>query len=274
MNSVALSVDLADLGLTHADGTVALAGIDLRIGRGERVAIIGPSGAGKTTLLRLLATGLQPDCGGLNVLGCDPWALSTARRQKLRARIGLIQQAPALPPRQRVVTAVSAGRLGQWSLGRSLLNLVYPLDGIGVRDALARLDLADKLFARCAQLSGGQLQRVAIARALYQAPELILADEPVSSLDPTLAGHVLGVLIREAERRGIALIASLHAVELALQQFQRVIGLRDGRIVFDRPAGAVTAAELEALYANAQLQPGSAAPDRAAVAAVVRLPWC
>lgn len=254
-----MTLDLSGVGLVHANGQVALQDIDLKVAPGERVAIIGPSGAGKTSLLRLLATGLRPSAGRFELLGVEPWRLSAAARQRLRARIGLIHQAPPLPPRQRVVTAVLAGRLGQWSLARSLLNLLHPLDSAGAARALARLDLEDKLFERCDQLSGGQLQRVGIARALYQEPELILADEPVSAMDPVLAGHTLAVLGEEASRRGVALLASLHAVDLALAHFPRIVGVRQGRIAFDRPAQALAQAELDALYANEQLQtrPGS-----------------
>src|SRR5690606_5335046 len=170
-----------------------------------------------------------------------------------RARIGLIHQAPPLPPRQRVVTAVLAGKLGQWSLAKGLLNLLHPLDAAGAQAALARLDIADKLYQRCDQLSGGQLQRVGIARVLYQAPQLILADEPVSAMDPVLAGHTLAVLNREAAAHGMTLVASLHAVDLALEHFARVIGIRDGRIAFDLPAADVAPVQLTALYANEQL---------------------
>ena len=257
-----MSVRLTGVGFVHANGVQTLADIELNVAPGERVAVIGPSGAGKTTLLNLLATRLRPSQGRLELLGEQPWALSSRARQRLRARIGLVHQTPPLPPRQRVVTAVSAGRIGRWSTGRALLNLIHPLDRGGVRDELARLDLADKLFARCDQLSGGQLQRVGIARVLYQSPGLILADEPVSAMDPVLAGHTLALLNREAAQRGISLLASVHAVELALEHFPRIVGVRDGRILFDRPAAEVTAAELQALYANAQLQaaPESLAP--------------
>lgn len=244
---------LSGLKHRHANGQVALQDIELAIAQGERVAIIGPSGAGKTTLLRLLASHIQPSGGDLELLGCSPWSLSSGGRQKLRKRIGLIHQAPPLPPRQRVITAVLAGRLGHWSLGRSLVSLVYPLDRQGAAEALSRLDLADKLYERCDQLSGGQLQRVGIARVLYQQPELILADEPVSAMDPVLAAYSLSVLNRESLRRQATLLASLHAVELALDHFPRVIGVRAGRIVFDKRSAEVTPAELEALYANEQL---------------------
>ncbi|SFP10657.1 phosphonate ABC transporter ATP-binding protein [Pseudomonas borbori] len=267
-----MSVSLNGVGLTHANGQVALSEIDLQVKIGERVAIIGPSGAGKTSLLRLLASNLQPSSGQIHLLGQQPWRLGARQRQQLRARIGLIHQAPPLPPRQRVVTAVLAGKLGQWSLGKSLLNLLHPLDIPGAQAALARLDLADKLFERCDQLSGGQLQRVGIARVLYQAPELILADEPVSAMDPVLAGHTLSVLNEEVSRRGMTLLASLHAVELALAHFPRIIGVREGRIVFDLPPAAIGANALDALYANEQLPavPASAAPAPVSV----QIPRC
>jgi phosphonate transport system ATP-binding protein len=248
-----VSVQLQGVGLTHANGHIALQTINLQVAQGERVAIIGPSGAGKTTLLHVLASSLQPSQGQVSVLGLQPWALNARKRQALRARIGLIHQAPPLPPRQRVVTAVLAGKLGQWPLLKSLINLLYPVDLHGAREALTRLDLADKLFDRCDQLSGGQLQRVGIARVLYQRPELILADEPVSAMDPTLAAHTLSVLNQEASRHGATLLASLHAVDLALDHFPRVIGVRAGQLLFDLPAEAVTREQLQALYANEQL---------------------
>ncbi|MBV2133970.1 phosphonate ABC transporter ATP-binding protein [Pseudomonas sp. MAP12] len=256
-----MTVRLTGVGLTHANGRRALQEVDLTVSRGERLAIIGPSGAGKTTLLRLLATSLQPSEGRLELLGSEPWQLAAGARKRLRSRLGLVHQSPPLPPRQRVVTAVSAGRLGQWPLWKGLLNLLHPLDAAGARDALARLDLAEQLFERCDQLSGGQLQRVGIARVLYQQAELLLADEPVSAMDPVLASHTLGVLTREAESRGVTLLASLHAVELALAHFSRIIGVRDGRIAFDLPAHEVTQEALDALYANEQLdRPLAASP--------------
>lgn len=251
---------LSDVGLSYADGKVALSTLDLSIAPGECVAIIGPSGAGKTSLLHLLASQLRPTQGQVELLDQAPWALSARQRQKLRCQIGLIQQSPPLPAKQRVITAVLAGKLGQWSTPKSLLSLLYPLDPAGATAALSQLDLAEKLYQRCDQLSGGQLQRVAIARTLYQQPQLILADEPVSAMDPVLASHTLGVLNQYAHGHGCTLVASLHAVELALAHFSRVIGLRDGRIVFDQAAGTISQADLDALYANQQLQSSHASP--------------
>jgi len=251
-----VAVHLTGAGYRHprsGPAAPALQPLDLVIHQGEQLAVIGPSGAGKTTLLHLLATALRPASGELRVLDRDPWQLSRRRRRALRCDIGLIQQTPPLPPRQRVTTAVSAGRLGHWSAGKSLLNLFWPLDITGVRHHLSLLDVDDKLHDRCDQLSGGQLQRVAIARTLYQQPRLICADEPVSALDPLLASHTLGVLQQEARRQAATLVASLHAVDLALRHFDRVIGLREGKLIFDSSPGEISAATLAGLYANEQL---------------------
>ncbi|SCZ40631.1 MULTISPECIES: phosphonate ABC transporter ATP-binding protein [Pseudomonas] len=256
--------------LHHTNGVEALRGLDLQIEAGEQVAIIGPSGAGKSSLLNLLATAIRPSSGDIEVLGERAWHLSARQRQRLRARIGLVHQAPPLPPRQRVVTAVLAGKLGQWCLGKSLINLLHPLDVPGARAALAKLDLADKLFSQCQQLSGGQLQRVGIARVLYQAPEVLLADEPVSAMDPVLAGHTLSILSRHAREHNVTLVASLHAVELALAHFPRIVGLREGQILFDCPSAQVSRDMLDTLYANEQLQ----SPAPAVTPLIVQIPRC
>lgn len=248
-----LAAALDGVSLVHRNGTAALRAVSLGVTPGEQVAVIGPSGAGKTTLLRVLGAVLTPQSGTVSLLGEEPRNLSSRARQRLRARLGLIHQAPPLPPVQRVVTAVAAGRLGSWSLGRALLNLFWPLDVEGIRQVLQQMDLDAYLYSRCDSLSGGQLQRVGIARTLYQRAELILADEPVSAMDPRLATHCLQLLQADAASRGATLIASLHAVDLALQLFPRIVGLRQGRVLFDKPAAAVTRAELSALYENAQL---------------------
>ncbi|HEX6363282.1 MAG TPA: ATP-binding cassette domain-containing protein, partial [Albitalea sp.] len=245
-----MSVAVEGLGLVHPNGQRALAGVTLQVAAGEQVAVIGPSGAGKTTLLRLLDASLRPSDGRVALLGANPWQLSARALRRLRARIGLVHQAPPIPPRLRVVTAVLAGRLGTWSAGRALASLVYPSDIAGAREALARLDMADRLFDRCDRLSGGQLQRVGIARVLYQRPELLLADEPVSALDPALADAAVAQLVAQSRDTRATLVASLHAVDLALKWFPRLVGMRDGAVMFDAPAGAVTTRMLHDLYAT------------------------
>lgn len=265
-----MSIRLHGASLRHGQ-VQALRGVDLTIDAGERVAIIGPSGAGKSSLLHLMATASRLSEGSLELLGEQPWRLSAGARQRLRARVGLVHQAPPLPLRQRVVTAVLAGRLGQWGTLRGLLNLLYPLDVPGARQVLADLGLADKLFVQCGQLSGGQLQRVGIARALYQRPQVLLADEPVSAMDPVLAGHSLALLNRHAQDHGVTLVASLHAVDLALAHFPRVVGIRDGQVAFDCPAREVSDRLLDALYANEQLTPP---PPEPGPTLTVQIPRC
>lgn len=248
-----MSISLTGVGYTHPNGRRALSDINLSIAADEQVAIIGSSGAGKTTLLKLLATSLLSSSGDLQLLQHNPAQLGARALRQLRSRIGLIHQSPPLPPRQRVITAVLAGRLGQWSLARACLSLCYPSDIEGARAELSRLDLADKLFERCDQISGGQQQRIGIARVLYQKPDIMLADEPVSAMDPVLAEHTLSILGSIARERGVPLIASLHAVELALKHFPRVIGLRAGEILFDKRADAISQQDLDALYLNTGL---------------------
>jgi len=245
-----MAIALDDVGLVHVNGHRALQRVTLSARAGERLAVIGPSGAGKTTLLRLLAASLRPTEGRIQVLGSNPWQLRARELKRLRARIGLVHQAPPIAPRQRVVTAVLAGRLGTWPAWKSLASLLYPLDIAGAHDVLARLDLADRLFDRCDRLSGGQLQRVGIARVLYQQPQLLLADEPAAALDPTLSAVAVSQLVAESERSGATLVASLHAVDLALEWFPRIVGLRGGEVVFDRPAAEVSRAMLQGLYAT------------------------
>jgi phosphonate transport system ATP-binding protein len=241
---------LEDVGLVHPNGQRALKGVTLAVGRGARVAVIGPSGAGKTSLLRIAATALRASEGRVELLGVRPWQLGARSLKALRARIGLVHQVPPIPPRLRVITAVLAGRLGVWSGWRALASLLVPGDIAGAQAALARLDLADRLFDRCDRLSGGQLQRVGMARVLYQAPELMLADEPVSALDPALADMAVGELIAQSEATGATLVASLHAVDLALKWFDRIVGLRAGVVVFDASAAAVSRTMLQELYAT------------------------
>lgn len=245
-----MSFSLDNVSLVHVGGNRALNGIGLALQPGERAAIIGPSGAGKTSVLRVFATALKPTDGEVKLFGRRVWRLGRAPLKRLRSRVGAIHQAPPLPPRQRVVTSVLAGRLGQWPWWKSAASLAYPLDVDGAKQVLQRLDLAERLFDRCDRLSGGQRQRVAVARVLYQKPDLILADEPVSAMDPALADRVVGELAKEAMSREVTLIASLHAVDLALRWFPRIIGLKAGEIVFDLPPVRISDEMLADLYSS------------------------
>lgn len=245
-----MSFSLAGLSVRHAKGAHALRDLSLAVAQGEQLALIGPSGAGKTTLLHTLACAHRPDSGEFTAFGTTPWNLSNAERHALRKRLFLAPQTPPLPPRQRVVTAVLAGRLPQWRLGQAIASLIRPAEPELAFHALSRFHLQDKLYARVDRLSGGERQRCGMARLLVSQAEVFLVDEPLSALDPTLARQTLAVLQQEAKARGATLICSLHQVELARAHFPRIVGLRDGQIVFDEARENVTDAMIAALYRN------------------------
>src|SRR5450830_1941345 len=235
-----------------AGAAPALDAIDLVVAQGEQVAVIGPSGAGKTSLLATLSCTRAPDMGRLQVFGADPWTLGETARHQLRARQCLAPQTPPLPPRQRVVTAVLAARLPQWSLWQALVSLARPRDPEAAYRALSRFNLGEKLYARVDRLSGGERQRCGLARLLLSNAQAPLVDEPLSALDPALSQLTLTTLQQEAAARNAALVCSLHQVDLALAHFNRIVALKEGRLVFDLPRAQVTQAMIDALYLNEQ----------------------
>ncbi len=250
-----MSFVLNGISVRHAsvvrNNSLALIDINLSIKQGEQIALIGPSGAGKTTLLHALACAHQPEPGGkFSVFGLQPWAMQPAARHALRGRLFLAPQTPPLPPRQRVVTAVLAGCLPQWGFWHAIISLIKPREPEVAYAALARFNLQDKLYARVDRLSGGERQRCGMARLLVSQADALLVDEPLSALDPTLALQTLAVVQLEAASRNATLVCSLHQVELALSHFPRIVGLSDGRIVFDAPRNEVTETMLAALYRN------------------------
>lgn len=252
MSFVLRGISVRHAGAARADQGHALHGIDLRIDQGEQIALIGPSGAGKTTLLHTLACAHAPTAGEFSVFDTQPWTLQHAARHALRSRLFLAPQTPPLPPRQRVVTAVLAGHLPQWSFWKSIASLIKPADPDVVYDALARFDLQNKLYARVDRLSGGERQRCGMARLLVSKADAFLVDEPLSALDPTLSRQTLHTLQTEAATRNATLVCSLHQVDLALEYFPRIVALRDGRVVFDAPRAEVTQEMIAALYRNAK----------------------
>ena len=249
-----MKLQLEDVAARHpaarAGAAPALQPLQLQVSAGEQLAVIGPSGAGKTTLLQVLACALPPAAGTLLLDGQDPWQLPRRSLQRLRGRLFLAPQVPPLPPRQRVVTSVLAGRLPAMGLLASLRSLFYPADIPAAHAALLSFDLADKLFDRVDRLSGGERQRVGLARALLAPATLWLVDEPLSALDPTRSRQAIGTLVHEARTHGVTLVATLHQVDVALAHFARVVALRDGQLFFDLPAAQVTRAMLERLYAQ------------------------
>ena len=245
------ALDFELLGAEVAMGsTPILRGVDLSIAEGEAVALVGPSGAGKTTLLRVLAGAFAPSGGAVRIQGQSMAERSKHERRALRARVGFVHQDHALVPVQSVLANVLAGRLGRWGSLRGPWRVLFPGRALQteVHRVLTRVGIGDTLFRRVDTLSGGQQQRVAVARALFQEPSAILADEPVSSVDPERARTTLELLLSVARERGATLIVSLHDIELARALFPRVIGIRAGGIAFDRDPTELSRSELADLF--------------------------
>lgn len=226
----------------------ALSGINLKIRAGERVALVGPSGAGKTTLINLLNGGLRPSRGEVRVLGQNLARLSPRALRRVQGQIGAIHQQFHLVDNLRVVHNVNAGHLGRWPLFKAVWSLVWPLEVETAARALAQVGIAEKLYARTDRLSGGQQQRVALARVLVQNPVAILADEPISNLDPERGREIMDLLRRLNRQTGKTLVISLHAIEFAYSHCRRIVGVRQGRILFDAPSEAVSPEMVAALY--------------------------
>ncbi len=231
-------------------GTPALSGVNLTIHAGERVAVLGPSGAGKSTLLALLNGSLEPSEGSVELFGRPAARLAPRARRELQRRVGTISQGLDLIEQVRVLHNVNAGRLAEWGTTRSLASLVWPRPDARAMAALESVGLGWSVHERTERLSGGERQRVAIARLLIQRPDLVLADEPVASLDPTRAAEILGLLGTVTDPSG-TLVVTLHQPPLARAHCTRAIGLSEGRLVFDTPIQDLAPDRLDKLYARA-----------------------
>ena len=226
-------------------GQEALKDISTAIEPGSFTVILGPSGAGKSTLLRLI-NGLEPlTAGTVKVAGN---ALERRKLRAMRAQVGMVFQQFNLVPRLSVMTNALTGRLAYRSWMGSVLHLFRREDLDIAHEALARVGLAEKAWCRADQLSGGQQQRVGIARALAQQPKVILADEPVASLDPVSSEEIMALLKGICDRDGITLLVNLHQVELARRFADRVIGLNRGRLVFEGSPQELSRDVLETIY--------------------------
>ncbi len=241
--------DLDDVSVHFGNGP-ALHKVSLSIAPGEAVAFVGPSGAGKTTLLRLLNATLRPAGGCAAVDGRCLGEHTSAELRAVRARIGFVHQDLSLVPNLRVVQNVVAGRLGRMGLFASLRAMALPshAEAERVHAILERVGIGEKLYERTDTLSGGQQQRVAIARALYQEPTAILADEPVSSVDPARARDTVALLTRISREEGLTLCMSIHNLELAREFFPRVVGLRRGQVMIDAAFADIDDAQFNKLY--------------------------
>lgn len=230
--------------------TPALDGVSLAVQAGEHLSILGSSGAGKTTLFRLLNATLRPTKGSVRVDGCDFGVMSSAELRRVRRRIGTIYQQHNLVPSLTSLQNTLCGRLGHWSMAQTVRSIFRPeaSDEQEAMHALELVGLGDKRFSRADELSGGQQQRLAIARVLMQKPEVILADEPIASLDRALSEEIISLLVQVGSQSKRILIVALHKVELALEHFPRVIGLGEGRMCFDLPSSTVHEDVLQDLY--------------------------
>ncbi|MEC4717960.1 phosphonate ABC transporter ATP-binding protein [Noviherbaspirillum sp. CPCC 100848] len=248
-------IKLNDVTVRFGD-TIALQPTSLAFHRGQFTVLLGASGAGKSTLLRCLNLMQMPGAGSIEVEGLGPLRSGAALRAH-RRNTGMVFQQHQLIARRTALQNVITGRVGHYTSLRSLFPLPHRDQEIALH-CLERVGLLHKALARIDQLSGGQQQRVGIARALAQQPRLMLADEPVASLDPATADKVLALLQRVCKEDGISAVVSLHQVELAKRYADRVIGLAHGRVVFDVAPDALTAERTSALYEN---RPHQAAPE-------------
>jgi phosphonate transport system ATP-binding protein len=237
------------IGVTKRYGELAaIQNVSLTVQPGEVVALLGPSGAGKSTIFRCVSRLVRVDGGQVCVFGHDIGLLSRRELDQQRRAIGLIFQQFNLTGRMSALGNVLAGRLGHVPTWRVLLRAFPQADRQIALAALDRVGLLDKAYQRADSLSGGQQQRVAIARVLGQQSRLILADEPVASLDPAAAENVLSVLREIARERRIAVLCSLHQTDLARRFADRIVALRAGTVVLNRPAAAIQAPELDTIY--------------------------
>lgn len=239
-------------GISHrhtGDNSDALQGIDLTLKKGEILSLIGPSGAGKSTLLSLLDGQITGWEGAAVVLG-NAMNATYAPKQNQRADVGFIFQDFALVDRATVRQNVLNGRLGRAKGIAAILGLFSDADRDAANAALQETGIADLADKRADQLSGGQRQRVAIARCLAQEPKLILADEPVSNLDPVRAESILRLITSQAAKHNVSVIFTSHQPELAIRFSDRVVGIEDGCILFDEPAASVTQDQIAKLYAT------------------------
>lgn len=241
-------IQFTDVVKRYPNGVEALKGVSLSIEQGEFVAIIGLSGAGKSTLLRAINQMHTITSGSLKVNGVEVSSLQGKKLRRFRRGIGMVFQSFNLIKRTTVIKNVLAARVADMSVIQSLLGFYSKKDKIIALEALDQVGILEKAYIRADQLSGGQQQRVALARTLAQQPSIILADEPVASLDPVTSAQVMNDFLKINEALKITVVANMHHVDLALKYARRVIGIKEGIIVFDGPASAINQERLKEIY--------------------------
>ena len=233
---------------TSPNGFTALKNINLQIQQGEFVAIIGLSGAGKSTILRCINRMHDVTQGQLIVDDVDVSTLKGAALRKFRRKVGMIFQSFNLVSRSTVLKNVLTADVPEMPFWRVLLGIFTKEQKMRALESLDKVGILSKAYTRCDQLSGGQQQRVALARTLNQNPSIILADEPVASLDPITAKQVMSDFVRINKEYNISILLNIHHVDLALKYCDRVVGVRAGELVFDGPASTITQEQLDEVY--------------------------
>lgn len=223
----------------------ALSNINIQVKKGEVIALIGSSGSGKSTLMNLITRTLKKDKGNIFIEGEN---IETFNNKLFAKKVGMLRQQFDLVENIKVVHNVLVGKFNEWNFLKSLISLFKPQNIEEVKIALTKMGLEDKIFEKTSSLSGGQKQRIALARVLVQNPLLILADEPVSSLDPVNSKKVLSLITNLAKKEGKTLIASMHSVEYSKEYFDRIIGLKKGKIIFDSKVENINEEMIRKLY--------------------------
>ncbi|WP_026690396.1 phosphonate ABC transporter ATP-binding protein [Alteribacter aurantiacus] len=241
-------IEFKNTSLVYPNGTQGLKDVNIKINEGEFVVIVGLSGAGKSTLIRSVNRMVTPTDGELLVDGEDILSYNGRQLRDLRTKVGMIFQNYNLVKRSTVMKNVIAGRLGHTGTMRSILNLYSNEDKSLAYHNLQRVNISEKVHSRADELSGGQQQRVSIARVLTQQPKVILADEPVASLDPPTSHQVMTYLRKVNKEDKITTLVNLHFIDMAMEYADRIIGMRAGEVVFDGPASTVTEKTFEEIY--------------------------
>ena len=253
-------IEFNNVSKTYPNGTKGLQNVNLKIEQGEFLAIIGLSGAGKSTLIRTINRMIDITDGKLTVDGIDVMSLKGKELRRYRRKIGMIFQSFNLISRSSVINNVLTSNVPDMPWWKVLLGVYSKEQKMKALENLDKVQILEKAYSRCDELSGGQMQRVALARTLSQNPSIILADEPVASLDPIMADVVMSDFSRINKEMNISILLNIHHVDLALKYATRVIGIRAGRIVYDGPSAQVTQEVLDEVY-NGKTVPTSKDPE-------------
>jgi len=241
-------LEIKNLTKVYEDGVQALDNVSFSVEQGEFLAVIGLSGSGKSTLLRCINRLIEPTEGKIIWNGVDVTSANQSELRLIRRKIGMVFQHFNLVERSQVITNVLSGRLGYVNPALSLINRFPESDTEAALKQLERVEIADQAYKRADELSGGQQQRVGIARAMVQEPEMILADEPVASLDPVLAHSIMQYLEKINQEDGVTVLCSLHFLDLVHRYADRAIALNEGKLMFDGAPQAIDDEKFKEIY--------------------------